>query len=269
MIEQDGTPKQFLDDPALAQLREQLDQALSHASLRRKIGFIRWKHPLTVADRERLLQKLLPAAMAGMGAAPLSRTEILNFLIGACGYRTYLEIGVNDAQNFERITAPYKDGVDPAGKCNFPVTSDEFFAANSRNYDVIFIDGLHEARQVERDVENSLKVLNPKGMILLHDCNPRHEAMTRGEWVRDQEWCGTVWKAFANYRMTRPDLFMCTIHADYGVGVVMRGEQKLFPRVADEELNYPVLERNRKELLNLMRWDEFVKMIERRSSLQE
>jgi len=43
---------------------------------------------------------------------------------------------------------------------------------NKLTFDLIFIDGLHNAAQVERAIGNSLKVLHKGGTILVHDCNP-------------------------------------------------------------------------------------------------
>jgi predicted O-methyltransferase YrrM len=61
-------------------------------------------------------------------------------------------------------------GVDPNQGVTLRMTSDEFFAANQFTFDIVFIDGLHD--QVAKDIENSLRVLNPGGIIVMHDCNP-------------------------------------------------------------------------------------------------
>ena len=53
------------------------------------------------------------------------------------------------------------------------MTSDDFFRDNKEKFDLIFIDGLHETNQVDRDIENSLKFINKGGTILLHDCLPK------------------------------------------------------------------------------------------------
>jgi predicted O-methyltransferase YrrM len=52
------------------------------------------------------------------------------------------------------------------------ITSDAFFERSMVKFDVIFIDGLHEEHQVDRDIVNSLQHLNPGGIIVLHDCLP-------------------------------------------------------------------------------------------------
>ena len=56
-----------------------------------------------------------------------NRSDIIKELISNNGYTKYLEIGVRDNKNFNRINVPDKDGVDPAGKCNYNITSDKFF----------------------------------------------------------------------------------------------------------------------------------------------
>ena len=98
------------------------------------------------------------------------RSEVINFLILKNNYNSYLEIGIRDPSvNFYKIKCSYKDGVDPAGKCNYPVTSDEFFDKIDKNkkYDIIFIDGLHVCEQVLKDVNNSLDHLSFNGTITL------------------------------------------------------------------------------------------------------
>ena len=58
----------------------------------------------------------------------MKRTDIINHLIQKNNYKTYLEIGVRDPSgNLDLIKVEHKDGVDPSGKCNFPITSDKFF----------------------------------------------------------------------------------------------------------------------------------------------
>src|SRR3954468_10626064 len=73
---------------------------------------------------------------------------------------SYLEIGLSSGETFARLI-PYcgqMTGVDPCipdlgnlnAKCRLlPLTSDDYFRKYSEDrYDLVFIDGLHEARQV-------------------------------------------------------------------------------------------------------------------------
>jgi predicted O-methyltransferase YrrM len=48
-------------------------------------------------------------------------------------------------------------------------TSDEFFKNNGKKYDVIYIDGWHEAPQVYRDICNSWNCLNEGGLVICDD----------------------------------------------------------------------------------------------------
>ena len=48
-------------------------------------------------------------------------------------------------------------------------TSDEFFKNNEKKYDVIYIDGWHEAPQVYRDICNSWYCLNEGGLVVCDD----------------------------------------------------------------------------------------------------
>jgi len=49
------------------------------------------------------------------------------------------------------------------------MTSDEFFLNNSKKYDLIFVDGDHSSAQVKIDINNSWKILNKGGYLILDD----------------------------------------------------------------------------------------------------
>ena len=99
-----------------------------------------------------------------------SRTEIINFLLSTFGRSTtYLEIGVrNPEDNYNHVQSIVKYSVDPGvefenNPVDFPYTSDTFFKKledheilpEKTKFDVIFLDGLHTAEQVNRDIINS------------------------------------------------------------------------------------------------------------------
>ena len=154
-----------------------------------------------------------------------SRTAIINWLIAEQGYRSYLEIGVGDGGNFAAVQCAEKESVDPKGdgyagaEATHELTSDEFFARNQRGYDLIFIDGLHHAEVVYRDMVNALAALNPGGMIVCHDMNPQTEEMQAVP-RQVREWTGDCWRAWLKLRAEREDLCMVVADIDYGVGVI-------------------------------------------------
>lgn len=209
----------------------------------------------------------------------MTRIDIINTLIRKYGYQTYLEIGVRvHADCFDHIIAPMKTSVDPGyenatEKYDYKMESDEFFALlnaggrmefpSDMKWDCIFIDGLHLAEQVERDVINSLEHLAVGGTIVMHDCSPPSEMVAREtyrpDWPHTGDWTGTVWKAFYKFRHTRPDLAMWCVDDDYGVGIIQRGSNGMAPG-DNPYYSFDIMNRNRKEHLNLITPAEFLEL---------
>jgi len=150
------------------------------------------------------------------------RTDLINYFIKLFNYKSYLEIGVmHVGKNFNKIECEDKVGVDPNGKTTFTGTSDEFFQQNEEKFDIIFIDGLHEATQVKRDILNSLKHLNKNGTIVCHDVSPLIPKLL------SRDACHNAWEAFAELRCERDDLEMYTLPFDH-CGFIRFGNQKRF-----------------------------------------
>jgi len=189
-------------------------------------------------------------------AAPSNRTELINAVIERIGARSYLEIGVRNGRNLTAIRCEHKVGVDPTptNDAIVPLTSDAFFAANAQKFDVIFIDGLHEAAQVHRDVTNALAALNDGGVIVCHDMNPWRERVQRTPRSTGR-WTGDCWKAFVRLRAERSDLAMCVVNIDAGCAVIRRGSQT--PLQIRRPLTWRALARHRREWLNLVTAEQF------------
>ncbi len=158
----------------------------------------------------------------------MERMDIINEAIRAKGYRRYLEIGIYHGRCFDSVRCEEKVGVDPAPLCDIGsvmrLTSDEFFGMyNGPQFDIVFVDGLHHADQVYRDVTNSLRILAPGGAIVCHDSLPTTEIMQRVPIEVETEWTGDVWKALLRLRAERLDIRMFTLDTDYGVTVIERG----------------------------------------------
>lgn len=205
-----------------------------------------------------------------------TRTEILNFLLSrAPGKTCYLEIGVrNPDANFNHVIAGQKYSVDPGvefkrNPVDFKLTSDEFFAAMSSGkvlspdfrFDVIFIDGLHLAEQVDRDIVNALRFIKDDGFVVLHDCNPPTEWHARENYryrltPAGNNWNGTTWKAFLKWR-TNASVHSCCIDSDWGVGILSKSHPigaSIAP--ANPFFEFGDLVKNRKNYLNLIGFDE-------------
>lgn len=199
----------------------------------------------------------------------MNRIEIINSLIKKNGYKSYLEIGVRDGECFKRIECETKVGVDPdkGSHATIFATSDEYFDAlktndrvdsTSTKFDIIFIDGLHHADQVEKDIINSLACLNPGGTIVMHDCLPTSKRMQEIPLEEQNEWTGNTWMAYLKMRVTRPDLTMHVVDTDWGCGIIRRGKQELLPLGILP--SYEQFDVNRKEWMNVISVEQFKEM---------
>lgn len=209
-----------------------------------------------------------------------TRTDVINHVLsGKEGEINYLEIGVrNPDDNFNHIKASNKYSVDPgvefeSNPVDFKMTSDEFFAAiksgevlKDVKFDAIFIDGLHLAEQVDRDIQNSLDNLKKDGFIFMHDCNPPSEWHARETYGYKMSpaggnWNGTTWKAFVKARQ-RTDIYSCCLNTDWGVGVISPSKNLGNSNTVENPyFEYQVLDNNRKATLNLLSFDEFKNLI--------
>jgi hypothetical protein len=190
-----------------------------------------------------------------------TRTDLLNHLAEKYELENYLEIGLQNAdQNFNKIICPYKISVDPdpIAQAHLQMTSDEYFETFPNTvFGLIFIDGLHTAEQVQNDFENALKVLSPDGFIVLHDCNPEKEEHTIvPRPTPTGHWNGNVWR-FAAALYGYEDLWRYTVDIDNGCMVI---RPKGVFKTGISEMPWKEFDANRKKYLNLISWDEFVKL---------
>jgi predicted O-methyltransferase YrrM len=186
----------------------------------------------------------------------MHRIDVINHLIGAHGYRRYLEIGVAGGWCFDGVECEHKDGVDPQFPATFAMTSDEFFALEHEPYDIVFVDGLHTADQAYRDIRNALGILADGGTILAHDCLP--DTLEEGsDTIRyDGPWYGGVWHAIARLR-TDPALSVKTIATDCGIAVIRPGKQKPYP--LPDPLTFEHYLEDRKRMLRVITPAEFLR----------
>jgi Methyltransferase domain len=191
-----------------------------------------------------------------LGDQPITcRTEVLNCLVSLFGLRSYLELGVADGENFAAVIAPVRQSVDPQAPATFQLTSDEFFAVGRgcAEYDLIFIDALHEEDQCLRDIENALTRLSAHGCIVVHDASPPTEWHQRpaSQYQPGEEWNGTVWKAVVRFRHAHPDVAVVTLDVDWGCTVIRRRPAPAPLPAPLPVLTWEALDQQRDRLLNM------------------
>lgn len=139
------------------------------------------------------------------------RAQIIN-QVTKCTDR-YLEIGVEYGETFNMVHFLDKIGVDPDPKFTpnigqlYKNTSDEYFMniiSSEKVFDVIFIDGMHQAEYILRDINNCIKVLSTGGIIFIDDVLPFNyneqlkipikHYYENGILKYGEHWTGDVWK---------------------------------------------------------------------------
>ena len=191
-----------------------------------------------------------------------SRIEVVQKIIDLKEYKSYLEIGTFNDELFSKIVCKKKIGVDPYSGGNIRMSSDSFFLQNKESFDCIFIDGLHHYNQVLKDIDNSLKILNSSGLILIHDCLPKSldaQAVPRTE----VEWNGDVWKAFVSKRVKNVlDSYTC--YADHGIGVILKRENRnlLNLEINDfKKMKYKDFFSNYNKYMNIVEFSDLIKIL--------
>lgn len=137
----------------------------------------------------------------------MERFEVINKIISKYNMinPNYLEIGVQHGLTFNNVNSINKDAVDPCIYGNYTfikykMLSDDFFKSYiEKKYDIIFIDGLHTAYQVSKDIYNSINNLNTGGFIILDDVYPHNENEQNSvKLFYNGPQTGDVWKAVYN-----------------------------------------------------------------------
>lgn len=175
----------------------------------------------------------------------INRTEVINGLIQKNGYKSYLEIGLGNGANFKAIKCENKVGVDPNvitlvafQNANIePILSDDFFESNKNKFDIIFIDGLHHAEQVQRDIVNAYNCLNANGVILIHDVKPLSEDCQKVPRIQDS-WTGDTWRAWYGLKKAYPKLKIDYIDERVGLGIIYKSKAKIKAGFVDNETTY-------------------------------
>lgn len=155
---------------------------------------------------------------------------------------SYLEIGVDKGTTFLDINLSQKYAVDPrfkfdhlsptaqvAGHHYSEMTSDAFFSSlrPEVQFDLVFLDGLHEYEQTYRDFTSALSHLKPGGIIVIDDTFPfdvfsSHRSNTAAINLRSKfgqaraGWNGDVFKSVLLISVFNADVNYCSL---FGEGI--------------------------------------------------
>jgi len=201
--------------------------------------------------------------------------NIFNYLIEQNNYKSYLEIGLDNAGTFNSINIENKYSVDPyfmtgmdnirreedIPKClTWRMTSDEMFetVAKDMKFDLIYIDGMHTEEQVGRDIINGLKHLNVGGKLVCDDCIPASYEAQIVPRIQGL-WNGDVWKAIV--MLDKYGVSYRTINEAFGWCVIDYTENlSNVNQLQKCTITYEEFERNKSKLLHIITMDEFIEL---------
>ena len=188
------------------------------------------------------------------------RWNLIQRIIDKHDFTDYLEIGCDKNQSFSKIKITNSVCVDPVSGVTIRSSSDHFFSSNEKRFDVIFIDGLHHYEQVLKDINNSLKILNDDGFILVHDTLPRslaHQAVPRYR----GSWQGDVWKSIVELR-TKENIDIITCKIDLGVSIIKKTKNQNLLKINCNDfskLKFRDYYYNHYKFMNIINYEETLK----------
>ncbi len=220
--------------------------------------------------------------------------KLINKILQKKKFTSYLELGVSKGFTIKQVICDKRYGVDINSNehVTHHMTTDQFFSQNVEQFDLIFVDASHTHEDSLRDIENAILCLKPGGVILCHDTYPKNMFEERKEYrpdshllelvdATDQErvamsgfWVGRVWRSIADLQFGDNMLEICTIELGdlgaphslkpvslpFGITMLKEGEKKLLDIRKPTNYSFAFLEKNAKNLLNLVTYDELVEL---------
>jgi len=209
----------------------------------------------------------------------MNRFDLINEIISINGFDKYLEIGVfHPSICFDKVVCNKKTGVDPGienpdNPVDYKVTSDVFFSMlesgdtefeKDHKWDVIFIDGLHLADQVYRDITNAINHISDKGIIVMHDCLPPNSFYAREDYAVNGEfypWNGTTWKAYYKALTELSYVDVCVYNSDWGLGLIKKCKRRRLPKKNNPFYEYNVMAKDFENEMNVVDHKNLLKFI--------
>lgn len=184
----------------------------------------------------------------------MSKNLLIQALIDKYGYRTYLELGCFDNHNFNLIQIPNKTGVDIRTGGTLRLSTNQFFKCNRQKYDIIFIDADHTYEASRSDLAKSLKILNDRGCIVLHDTMPID--------AQDQapSWNGEVWRTVVEYR-SRSDLQIITVNTDFGCTLIFQNPENNCSTILIRNPTFEQFRDNKQTWMNLCEPSQLIDLL--------
>ncbi|UOD29591.1 hypothetical protein INH39_30090 [Massilia violaceinigra] len=208
--------------------------------------------------------------------ARIGKADVINRLVRQFGFKRYLEYNkldggkcfsgvVCDSKTLAFIPEhAYLDGpvterllqtVEKFGTGDILTLPQLLERHAGQGFDIILYDPVHVRPEVDLVARALPALLNPGGILIVHDCNPEKEAITSVQRCPGA-WVGETYKAFALLRHYNPGLAF-TVDEDFGCGLVWNNGLVLdYPVEAD--LTYQQFDAQRASYTGLMSYHQFL-----------
>jgi Methyltransferase domain len=158
--------------------------------------------------------------------------------------KNYLEIGIYEAETFNKISSDSRFAVDinplsfeyiedSTGVTCIPGKSKDFAEYFEKfcpllSIDLAFIDGDHQKFSVITDFENIHKKISRGGVVLFHDTHPKTEEYS------SENFCGDAYAAIPELRMRFTEWSFASLPIHPGLVIATRNDN--FPEWLDSKL---------------------------------
>ncbi len=146
------------------------------------------------------------------------KSFLVNRLINVNNYKSYLELGTNDAFSpksmFYHIQCENKFGVDRLFKTDYTGDAQDFLNQNDKKFDCIYIDCDYSFEGSYQLAFQSKDALNKGGVILMNFADPLSK-----EWQTEKpgnNWIGQVWKTVVKLHHSSDQSFDAVIIKNTG-----------------------------------------------------
>lgn len=151
-----------------------------------------------------------------------TRKDIVQSFIDVRGFTSLLEIGARAVDSLGSVDVQHMVSVNKDFSLDGAIheTSRDYFFVDgaASRHDIIYIDGCHLSENVAHDIRESVRHLNPGGVVVIHDCLPDDEKYGSRTYNFGR-WFGDAWRAVIEYFSVSP--YLCyTVDTDCGCGIV-------------------------------------------------
>jgi len=222
--------------------------------------------------------------MENVGKMIKNRAMFIKNIIEHKKFNKYLEIGLSHNplapyRLLNNIETKHSVDTDSSTGADFVADSDtffralesEFFASLEKDYkwDVIFIDGNHNAEQVFKDLNNSINHLSEDGVIFVHDILPSEYSRTlEVELPHVPLSLCDAWKVIHYCLKNRPDIHICSLEEGdpnpCGLAVITmtKNNRKLLNLNENLFYQFSQILQNKSRLMNVISEDDILNWID-------